>query len=266
MADEYLQQLTEDTAPVASNFVPISDSGTGRLKKLKYSRVNLEHQTSTPDANITGEVGVLDIITMTSMTANRDYILPSTAAVGECCGVLIVDGDDTYGVLLKSGAAGDKINNVDHSSTEWTTLNAAGEKVTFRCIDAAGPHWNVDTDSRVGAAGSGATTATASTTDATVTTCGTIATATDTAYTIKATIIGRNTTDSSQAFGYTRTATFLNDGGTLTLVGSVTTDHQGETADGDATLDASGTDIRCRVTGIAATNIDWFVSLEVIEV
>jgi len=149
MADQYLQQLTEDTAPVASNFIPSSDSGTGRLKKLKNSRFIYEHQTSTPDANITGEVGVLDIVTMSSMTANRDYVLPTTAAVGERCGISIVDGDDTYGVLIKSGAAGDKINNVDHSSTEWSRLFIAGESVTFVCIDAAGPHWQVENDRRI---------------------------------------------------------------------------------------------------------------------
>ena len=86
---------------------------------------------------------------MLSMAADIVYTLPTSAYVGQRCGLICVDGNDDYAISIKSGAAGDKINNVDHSSTEWSRLFILGEKVTFTCIDAAGPHWTIDNDGRI---------------------------------------------------------------------------------------------------------------------
>ena len=105
------------------------------------------------------------------------------------------------------------------------------------------------------------------TTDATVTTAATVATESDVAYHVVARIVAYETPSGNEAAGYERAATFKNDGGTLTQVGSTTAlaTHE-DTGGWDATLDASGTTIRARVTGAAATTINWRVDLEVYSV
>lgn len=84
------------------------------------------------------------------------------------------------------------------------------------------------------------------------------------AFTVLATITARETADSDEIAGYIRAATFKRDGNTLTLVGSVTSVHTAESTGGwDVTLDASGDDIRVRVTGAAATLVKWLTELEI---
>jgi hypothetical protein len=79
--------------------------------------------------------------------------------------------------------------------------------------------------------------------------------------------VATETADFDEVAGYERIATFKNDGGTLSLVGSVSTPHTAESTSGwDCTIDASGSDIRVRVTGAGSTNVTWLAQLEVIEV
>jgi hypothetical protein len=109
--------------------------------------------------------------------------------------------------------------------------------------------------------------ATVSTTDATVTTCGVFPTASNQVYHVEVRVVARETVASAEAASYKLLGTFKNDGGVLSPVGSVTVEHAGEDTVGwDATLDASGTDIRTRVTGAAATNIDWKSRLNAMNV
>jgi hypothetical protein len=106
----------------------------------------------------------------------------------------------------------------------------------------------------------------ANTTDATQTTAATFPTRTNKAYGVIAKITATETADFDEQAFYVRSALFKNDGGTLALVGSITSLVTIEsTAGWDVTLDASGTDIRVRVTGAAATVISWNIQLEVIE-
>jgi hypothetical protein len=104
------------------------------------------------------------------------------------------------------------------------------------------------------------------TTDATQTTAATFSTKTNKAYGVVAKITATETADFDEQAFYIRTGLFKNDGGTLALVGSVGTPTTIEsTAGWDVTLDASGTDIRVRVTGAASTVATWMVELEVSE-
>jgi hypothetical protein len=104
------------------------------------------------------------------------------------------------------------------------------------------------------------------TTDATQTTAATFSTKTNKAYGVVAKVTATETVDFDEQAFYIRTALFKNDGGTLALVGSVGTPTTIESTSGwDVTLDASGTDIRVRVTGAAATVMTWKVELEVSE-
>lgn len=108
------------------------------------------------------------------------------------------------------------------------------------------------------------------TTDATVTTAATFQTKTDKAYQVVATITGVNTTTFAATCAYYLRAVFLNDGGTLAQQSSTQSIAAAiETAalsGADAGLDASGTTIRARVTGVAATSLTWLVSAEITEV
>lgn len=105
------------------------------------------------------------------------------------------------------------------------------------------------------------------TTDGTQTTAATFPTRTDHAYGVLVRILATETTDFDEQAAYIRHALFKNDGGTLALVGSITSVSTIEsTGAWDVTLDASGTDIRVRVTGAAATNITWLVNADVVEV
>lgn len=108
----------------------------------------------------------------------------------------------------------------------------------------------------------------ANTTDATQTTAATIPTRPDKAYKVIARILAVETTDFDEMGDYMIEAGFLNDGGTLTISGSVRTLHTANetTLTGSVTMDADGTDIRVRVTGDAATNVTWLVDTEVMEV
>ena len=105
------------------------------------------------------------------------------------------------------------------------------------------------------------------TTDATVTDATLFTTQSNKAYHVVAKVVATETADHDEVAGYIRAATFKNDGGTLTQVGSTTAvaTHE-DTAGWDVTLDATGTTIRLRVTGAAATVINWRVDLEILEV
>lgn len=105
------------------------------------------------------------------------------------------------------------------------------------------------------------------TTDATQTTAATFLTRDDHAYSVRARITATETTDHDEVAYYERAALFNNDGGTLSLVGSITSLVTIEsTAGWDVTLDASGDTIRARVTGASSTNITWLVQLDITEV
>lgn len=102
--------------------------------------------------------------------------------------------------------------------------------------------------------------------DATQVTALSIPTRDDHCYLVEVDVLATETTDFDEVAGYKRLAAFKNDGGTLSLVGSVATPLTAENTSGwDVTLDASSENIRVRVTGAASTNIAWQIDAKVIE-
>ena len=99
---------------------------------------------------------------------------------------------------------------------------------------------------------------TVQTTDATVTTAATFTlAATSKVYHIKAIIVGRTTSDANRA-SYELDATVYRAGAGALIQGAITSVHTVESdAAWDATFDVSGNDLRVRVTGVAATTINW---------
>lgn len=110
----------------------------------------------------------------------------------------------------------------------------------------------------------------ANTTDATVTTLASFQTQTNKAYQVIAKITAVNTATFAAMASYYLRGAFLNDGGVLAQEGSTqaiaaaieTTALSSASAD----LDADGTVIRVRGTGVAATNLTWLVEAEIQEV
>lgn len=113
--------------------------------------------------------------------------------------------------------------------------------------------------------------ATASTTDATVTTLFTLTIPADTSVTITAKVTARRTGGSSGAAGdsagYVRMATVADISGAATLVGSVDTPYTKESQAGwDCTIDVTGATARVRITGAVNNNISWSARVEVEQV
>lgn len=145
--------LTRGTLEASSTGSAISLSGSAKIYVIESAeRMRrtvggyLEHSSHDGTAAVTGVVGTLHVFT--ALTADRDFTLPSTAATGDRIGVTFPAGSASYEILLKS-ASGDKINNVDCSSTEWSRLFIAGETVIFRCIDGSTVDWIVEYDGRI---------------------------------------------------------------------------------------------------------------------
>ena len=93
----------------------------------------------------------------------------------------------------------------------------------------------------------------------------------DTAWSFRALVVGRKTTDNSSV-GYEVKGLVHNDSGTAAIVGTVSTTVLGESSTPtnmsgcDATADASGATLRIRVTGLASTSMRWVARIELAEV
>lgn len=109
-------------------------------------------------------------------------------------------------------------------------------------------------------------TATVSTTDATVTQIATIATSSNKSYLVDADIISRETDDSDESGAYKLRAHYRNDGGTLTQVGGDDLVAFESTAGWNVSTTVDTTNIDINVQGAAATNVSWSVSYKVREI
>jgi hypothetical protein len=106
----------------------------------------LNEVQSNADAAVTGVVGTMHILDIGPFTADRDFTLPATCAIGDRVGVFIKTGDPSFELLLKP-ASGDTING-GSAGAEWSRLFITGECVIFRCI-AADSEWIVEYDGRI---------------------------------------------------------------------------------------------------------------------
>jgi hypothetical protein len=106
----------------------------------------LNQVQSNADAAVTGVVGTMHILDIGPFTADRDFTLPATCAVGDRVGVFIKTGDPSFELLLKP-ASGDTING-GSAGAEWSRLFISNECVIFRCI-TANADWIVEYDGRI---------------------------------------------------------------------------------------------------------------------
>jgi len=97
-------------------------------------------------SNVTGVVGTMHILDLSGLTADRDFVLPATCAVGDRIGVMVEAGDDDYELLLKPDGS-DTING-GSAGAEWSRVFITGEAVIFRCV-TANSAWIVEYDGRI---------------------------------------------------------------------------------------------------------------------
>lgn len=92
----------------------------------------------------------------------------------------------------------------------------------------------------------------------------TIQTFPDRVYQVLAKILAVETEDHDEAASYILVGVFLNDGGTLSQVGSTTDVSTIESTGGWAVaFDVDGDEIQIIVTGAASTNIAWLIDAEI---
>lgn len=105
-----------------------------------------EVKAAVTGSNVTGVVGTMHILDLSGLTADRDFVLPATCAVGDRVGVMVEVGDADYELLLKPDGS-DTING-GAAGAEWSRVFITGEVVIFRCV-TANSAWMVEYDGRI---------------------------------------------------------------------------------------------------------------------
>ncbi len=152
MADTRVSGLTADATPgLDSLLYTVNDPGgtpgprqTTIAELMTTTGLVYKAETVTT-GDITGVVGTFHYCTIAGMDADRNFVLPASAAVGDRIGVFIADGDASFGFILKA-AAGDTLNGV--TAAEWSRLFIAYECVIMRCV-VANTTWIVEYDGRI---------------------------------------------------------------------------------------------------------------------
>jgi len=150
--------LTRGTLEASSTGSAISLSGSAKVYVINTAERIRSTQAATlttvsasiTTANYDATINALHILDVSGLTANRDFNLPATAAVGDRVGVQLSVGDATYALLLKP-AAGDTVNG-GSAGAEWSRLFITGEIVIFRCVTADSA-WIIEHDGRIPAIG-----------------------------------------------------------------------------------------------------------------
>ena len=102
--------------------------------------------TAVTTGNITGVVGTYHVLTVSGMTADRDFVAPATAAVGDRVAVqLLTAAPAAYELVIKGNTGQTIILDTNESSAgaEITRLMIKGECLILRCT-VADTQWVVE--------------------------------------------------------------------------------------------------------------------------
>lgn len=120
-----------------------------------FASVDLPIKAATvTSGNVSGAVGVFDLLDINGATAAISWTLPPSANVGERVAVRVsTDAQATVGRELRIFAAdsSDKINGIagyDAATAPFTRLLIKGETLVFRCVSATNPDWVVEINGR----------------------------------------------------------------------------------------------------------------------
>ena len=163
MADATIFGLTQETVMTAAGRLAVQETGAStRTTSATFALLGgMEIKTSSPTTgDVSPAAGEFHWLNVSGMTANRQFILPVAANIqtGERCGVGLSVGDASFEFELISGASGDLINGVDHSSTIFTQIFITGEVLIFKCVNGSTGDWVVEVDGRIPQAGAMSTT------------------------------------------------------------------------------------------------------------
>lgn len=152
----------------------------------------------------------------------------------------LIDGRIAY---VGSGALADSILEADSTTVSVRSSGAKSDGLTYEQVSAI------------------------QTTDATVTTLDSLTLEDENTYNISAQIVGVKS-DGTDRASYNFIGTYYRTGaGNATIQGSVTTTHTEESnSSWSCVLDTNSNDVRVRVTGVAATTIEWSCSISYLNV
>jgi hypothetical protein len=227
---------------------------------------------SVSNVSLTTEVsGILPVAnggTNSSTALSNNRIMVSSA------GAIVENAALTSGHVIYANASGLPAGSANHFWDNTNSRLGIGTNVPSQPLHVVGNVLFGTGSAFLHQAVSGITwreqQATVATTDATVTTLDTFTVPTDTTVLVEYRIAGRRTGGVSGTAGdsytYVRTARVSNIAGTLSIF-NLQSDFTSESIAGaNATLDVTGTTIRCRVTGAATTNISWFSHAKILNV
>lgn len=267
----------------------VSESGAGRIRDSRTAGADA-------DTTYALSSGISIIDASTGLSTSRSYTLSITGAgagdrvyiIGGSNNVTVKDGFDASTMLIvgTSATAQRAASEFIFNGTRWVCPASFGVGVgaflatpssanlRTAVTDETGTGVLVFNDSPTVAGTptlSGASSSTSNntkgtctdvnpvnvqTTDATVTTLDSFTLSNNSAVTVSWMVTGIKS-DYSQAASYCIAACFRNNAGTVTQVGTTQVQALESDATWAATADNSGTTIRLRVTGVAATTIQW---------
>jgi len=286
--DEQATAETGQTADILFEMKGTSDGGStftnqeaGKLSTYKISDYFHASDETDNDAG-------MKISTVT----DGSYVLAATFSGDDLAVPGIVKAGSYFvtGTLIMQASNGQIYNN---STSNAGLVIAPSSFSTMQTGTTAGEHWyldirdvvGIDNEIRIGDTGTAGeyvdidslgvlhkknavagnqrfqTEAYIATTDATPTTIYTVATVTDRAYRIIGNFIGAQD-DGSNSMGATWTFTIKNVAGTVTEQGDVAIQETDDSAGVTVSGTVSGTDYLIQVTGIAAENWNWEISID----
>lgn len=286
------------TAQIIGLYGQVSNNKSQGLVTAARGVSGVAQNISDSDAaTLTGVSGTWQVTgtgDVTTRAAALQALAPSTTgagAVAESCGLHVANQGASivakaYGVRIanQTGAgagAGDNWNLASEGSSSYNYLQGL-VSIGHTGLPAARLHVSVPSvGSEVlrlaSVTGSGdhpnyfARQFRVTTSNATTATLATIALTAAKTYHVEARVVARRTGGSAgtaeDGASYILHATFHTTGGAAALIGAVTVAHAGESQSGwNATLDASGTNARLRVTGAADNDVVWHATVLLQEV
>lgn len=155
MADSKTSALTENTDPQPGDLLYLSDGGVADRKIELATLGHLSYTTEAPTTgDVTGVVGTLHDVDISGITAERAFLLPTTAGIGDRVGVRISTTHATRGreLQIRTGAASDTIDGTDYSAADFTRLWQVAEYMEFMCV-VANTAWITVSDRRIASRG-----------------------------------------------------------------------------------------------------------------
>lgn len=156
MANATIYDLTQETSLNAADRLIVQQTGAStRATSATFALMGglVYSASSVTTANVTATVGTIHALDLSGLTADRNFVLPDSAQVGERIGVFVTTGDASFELDIVTAATGSLINGANAGGgTSWSRLFITNECCVFRCVNAGGAgdtDWIVEYDGRI---------------------------------------------------------------------------------------------------------------------